>query len=95
MYATIHSIEPVGAIEELMSLDLGFDTTDPIFSDIEIYNDEEDPLDFGPQTLPPPGFAHGGYAFKEEYYALNNDDLDGPVIISVHEVVHEDFIVGK
>lgn len=38
---------PVGAVEELMSLDLGLGTTDPMYKDIEIYNDEEDHVDFG------------------------------------------------
>lgn len=85
----------MGAVEELMSLDLGFGTTDPMNKDIEIFNDEEDPVDFGPNMLPPPGFAHDGYAFKEDYYAVDNDAMEGPVIMPVHEVVLEDYIVGK
>lgn len=44
---------PIGAVEELMSLDLGFGHTDSMYKDVEIYRDEEDPVDFGPNFLPP------------------------------------------
>lgn len=46
---------PIGAVEELLSLHLGFGHTGPQFPDIEIYNDEEDPLNFGPSQRPGTG----------------------------------------
>lgn len=85
---------PIGAVEELMSLDLGFGHTDPVFKDVEIFSDEEDPVDFGPNFIPPPGFAHGGYAFKEDYFSMDNDNLERPVIMPVYEAVQEEFVVG-
>ncbi|KAK1368424.1 hypothetical protein POM88_034516 [Heracleum sosnowskyi] len=54
----------VGAVEELLSLDLGFGTTNPLYQDVEIMSDEEDPVDFGPNLLPGEGVIHGGYAFQ-------------------------------
>lgn len=78
---------PVGAVEELLSLDLGFGHIAPQYQDIEIQYDEEDPVDFGPAILG----GEGG----EDYFAVNNEAMDIPDVIPVHEAVMEDIIVGK
>lgn len=52
---------PVGAVEELLSLDLGFGHIAPQHQDVEILSDEEDPADFGPNHISA-GVMHGGFA---------------------------------
>lgn len=41
---------PVGMVEELLSLDSDFGRFDLLFKDVEIFSDEENPVDFGPST---------------------------------------------
>ncbi|KAK1372699.1 hypothetical protein POM88_028892 [Heracleum sosnowskyi] len=86
---------PIGAVEELLSIDLGFGYTAPQYQDIQVFNDEEDPVDFGHAFLPGEGVIHGGYAFHEDYYAVDNEEMEGPVVISVHEFEVEDFVLGE
>lgn len=86
---------PVGSVEELLSLDLGFGHVAPQFQDIEIENDEEDPVNFGPATLSGEGNIHGGYAFHEDFYSPPNDNMDIPAVVPIHEAVLEDVIIGK
>lgn len=84
---------PVGAIEELLSLELGFGHVAPEYRDIEILPDEEDPVDFGPNYLAGEGVIHGGLAFKEDYFADDNN-MEGPMVVPVHEAVMEGIIIG-
>lgn len=84
---------PVGALEELLSLDLGFGHVAPEFQVIEILPDEEDPVDFGPAHLTGEGIIHGGYAFKEDFFAMD-DGINGPVVMPIHEAEMEDLIIG-
>lgn len=83
---------PVGAIEELLSLDLGFGRINPHLQDVEIFSDEEDPVDFGPTQLQDPGTIHGGYAFHEDFSALDNESTNGPVVLPIHEVEVEEVV---
>lgn len=54
---------PIGQVEELLSLDLGFGPLTPHFHDIEIYNDEPDPVSFGVANVDI--VMNGGYALKK------------------------------
>ncbi|KAK1365726.1 hypothetical protein POM88_041287 [Heracleum sosnowskyi] len=87
--------KPIGAVEKLLSLDLGFRHTAPQFQDIEIHSDEEDPVDFGHPQLPNEGIIHGGYAFHEDYRAVVDEGLMAPLALPVHEVEFEDFIMSE
>lgn len=49
---------PIGCVKELMSLDLGFRTIAPQCQEVKIFNDELDPVDFGPAHAE--GMMHGG-----------------------------------
>lgn len=51
---------PVGAVEELLSLDLGFGHVAPQFQDVKIQNNEEHSVNFSPVTLSGEGNIHGG-----------------------------------
>lgn len=84
---------PIGAVEELLSLDLGVGHVAQQYQDIEIQNDEEDPVDFGPNHLSGEGNIHGGYAFHEDFYATQEDAMDIPNVVPVHEAVLEDMII--
>lgn len=77
-----------------MSLDLGFGHAGNHPQDVEIFRDEEDPVDFGPAQMAHDPVACGGYAFEEEYYVVDNGTPEGPVVLPVHEVEMENFIVG-
>lgn len=46
-----------------MSLDLGFGHVAPQFQDVEIQNDEEDLINFGPNILSGESNIHGGYLY--------------------------------
>lgn len=74
---------PVGALEDLLSLDLGFGHIAPKFLDVEISNEEADHVDFG------------GYAFHEGFFAFDTPNIDVPLVMQVYEVKIEDFIVGS
>lgn len=63
--------------------------------DVDIMDDEADPVDFGPNQLAGEGVMHGGYAFHENYFVVHNDLQEGPVVMPVHEVVMEDYILGS
>lgn len=43
----------------------------------------------------PEAVALGGYAFKEDFFAIDNGALEGPVVLPIHEAEMEDFIVGE
>lgn len=85
---------PIGAVEDLMNLNLGFGHAGNQFQDIEIYSDEEDPMDFVLAVAAPQALAFGGYAFKEDYFVVDNGSMEGPVVLPVHEVEMVDFITG-
>ncbi|KAK1367096.1 hypothetical protein POM88_042657 [Heracleum sosnowskyi] len=85
---------PIGVVEDLMSLDLGFGHIAPQYQDIEIPSDEEDPVDFGPPNLTGAGVQYGGYAFQEDYFAVE-DKVEGPVVMQIHEVVQEDYVLRR
>lgn len=84
---------PIGCVEELMSLDLGFGPLAPQFQDVEIYNDEPVPADFGPTHVG--GITHSGYAFHEDFIAIDNEMMEAPKVVNVHNVMAEDFIFGN
>ncbi|KAK1376568.1 hypothetical protein POM88_032761 [Heracleum sosnowskyi] len=86
---------PIGVVEDLMSLDLGFGQLDPKFRDIEIYNDKEDPVDFGPNALGTDGSLFNGYAFHEDYFVIHNEATGAPEVVRVQEVAVEEYILGN
>ncbi|KAK1378775.1 hypothetical protein POM88_025519 [Heracleum sosnowskyi] len=84
---------PVGAVEELLNVDLGFGHIDPQFHAIEVLNDEEDPVDFGPAIIPGEGMMHNSYTYHEIFFAIESEE--GPVVVPAYEVSMEDFILGQ
>ncbi|KAK1378779.1 hypothetical protein POM88_025523 [Heracleum sosnowskyi] len=84
---------PVGAVEELLNVDLGFGHIDPQFHAIEVLNDEEDPVDFGPAIIPGEGMMHNSYTYHEFFFAIESEE--GPVVVPAYEVSMEDFILGQ
>ncbi|KAK1367479.1 hypothetical protein POM88_043040 [Heracleum sosnowskyi] len=84
----------VGAVEELLSLDLGFGTTNPLYQDVEILSNEEDPVDFGPTQMQGESLIHGGYAFPEDIHVVDNN-MEGPMIVPIYEVEAEDYVFGN
>lgn len=84
---------PIGRVEELLSLDLGFGPLAPQFHDIEIYNDEPEPVNFGLASID--GVTNGGYAFKEDFFTVHNEAVnDPPEVVDIHNALEEDFIYG-
>lgn len=70
-----------------MSLDLGFGHIDSICKDVEIFSDEKDLVNFGPNFLPSTWLVHGGYAFQEDYFSVDNDNLEGPIVMPIYGAV--------
>lgn len=82
---------PIGKVEELLSLDLGFGPLVSQFHDIEIYNDEAYPVNFGLANVD--GIMNGGQAFKEDLFAVYSEQIDVPEVVDVQNVLSEDFIL--
>lgn len=84
---------PIGQVEELLSLDLGFGPLAPQFHDIEIYNDEADQANVGLANVD--GVMNGGHAFKEDFFAVYNEQTDVPKVVDINNVLSEDFVFGN
>ncbi|WOH08661.1 hypothetical protein DCAR_0728105 [Daucus carota subsp. sativus] len=61
---------------------------------MDIYSDEEDPVAFGPASVHPNNIIYGGYAFHVDYYAVDNEGMDTPVVMPVYEAEVEDYVLG-
>ncbi|KAL1808621.1 hypothetical protein ACET3Z_025611 [Daucus carota] len=57
-------------------------------------SDEEDPVAFGPASVHPNNIIYGGYAFHVDYYAVDNEGMDTPVVMPVYEAEVEDYVLG-
>lgn len=74
----------IGAVKELLSLDLGFGHV----------AHEEDPVDFGPSLPSGTGFTQVGYTYHEDFFAIE-DEVEGPILMPIHEAEMEEFIIGE
>lgn len=82
---------PIGCVEELLSLDLGFGPTAPQYQDIEIYEDEPDPVNFGSANVDL--VMNWGYTYQEDFFAVDNGGT--PEIVDIHNFMDKDFMFGN
>lgn len=51
-------------------------------------------MDFGPVNLSGAGVMHSGYAFQEDYFAIENE-MEEPIVMPINEVAWEEVVLGQ
>lgn len=83
----------IRGVEEFFCMDLGFGSRASPFQDVQIYNDESDPVNFGPSHIGE--MIHSGYIFHEDLFRVKNNTMKALEIVDVHNVLAEDFLFGN